>query len=109
MNSSSTRQLWGWAWRIYRRTTFMILPAFLLMSCTVGPNYKRQNVPSPPTFRGSPDLAQQTSLADLPWWQIFHDETLTGLIKESLNNNNDLMVAVARVEQANEVAVQARS
>jgi multidrug efflux system outer membrane protein len=54
-------------------------------------------------------VAQQASFADLPWWQIFHDETLTGLIKESLANNNDLSVAVARVEQANEVAAQARS
>src|SRR5215467_3041851 len=109
MNSSSTRPLWCWVWRICRRTTFLILLASLLMSCTVGPNYKRPNVPSPPTFRGSPNVAQQASFADLPWWQIFRDETLTGLIKESLANNNDLTVAVARVEQANEVAAQARS
>ena len=54
-------------------------------------------------------MAQQASFADLPWWEIFHDETLTGLIKESLANNYDLTAAVARVEQANEVAAQARS
>jgi outer membrane protein, multidrug efflux system len=54
-------------------------------------------------------VAQQTSFADLPWWEIFHDETLTGLIKESLASNYDVTVAVARVEQANEVAAQARS
>jgi outer membrane protein, multidrug efflux system len=54
-------------------------------------------------------VAQQASFADLPWWEIFHDETLTGLIRESLANNNDLAVAVARVEQASEVAAQARS
>ena len=54
-------------------------------------------------------MAQQASFADLPWWEIFHDETLTGLIKESLANNHDLTVAVARVELASEVAAQARS
>jgi outer membrane protein, multidrug efflux system len=54
-------------------------------------------------------VAQQASFADLPWWEIFHDETLTGLIKESLANNYDLTAAVAHVEQANEVAAQARS
>ena len=54
-------------------------------------------------------MAQQASFADLPWWEIFHDESLTALIKESLANNNDLSAAVARVEQANEVAAQARS
>jgi multidrug efflux system outer membrane protein len=54
-------------------------------------------------------VAQQASFADLPWWEIFHDETLTGLIKEALANNYDLAVATARVEQANGVAAQARS
>lgn len=54
-------------------------------------------------------MAQQGSLADLPWWDIFHDDTLTRLIKESLANNYDLSVAVARIDQANEVAAQARS
>src|SRR5215472_3047470 len=92
-----------------RRPALVLLPVFLLSSCAVGPNYKRPNVAAPPAFRGGRAVAQPASLADLPWWEIFHDETLTGLIKESLANNNDLTVAVARVEQANEVAAQARS
>ena len=92
-----------------RPPTLILFPVFLLSSCAVGPNYKRPNVPTPPAFRSGPDVSQQASLADLPWWEIFHDETLTGLIKESLANNNDLSVAAARVEQASEVAAQARS
>src|SRR5215472_11416944 len=92
-----------------RRPALVLLPVFLLSSCAVGPNYKRPNVAAPPAFRGGRAVAQQASLADLPWWEIFHDETLTGLIKESLANNYDLMVAAARVEQASEVAAQARS
>jgi multidrug efflux system outer membrane protein len=80
-----------------------------LAGCAVGPNYKRPNVTAPSTFRGSTNTAQQVSFADLPWWEIFHDETLIGLIKESLANNYDLSVAVARVEQANQVAAQARA
>src|SRR5215469_14957007 len=93
----------------FRRPALVLLPVFLLSSCAVGPNYKRPDVAAPPAFRGGRALAQQASLADLPWWEIFHDETLTGLIKESLANNHDLTVAVARVEQASEVAAQARS
>jgi multidrug efflux system outer membrane protein len=54
-------------------------------------------------------VAQQASFADLPWWDIFHDETLTALIKEALTNNYDLAVAAARVEQANQIVAQARS
>ena len=109
MNSSSIQKTFRWTLIGCRRLTFILIPVFLLSSCAVGPNYKRPNVATPPTFRGGPDVAQQASFADLPWWEIFHDETLTGLIKESLTNNYDLAVAVARVEQADELAAQARS
>src|SRR5215831_10241826 len=109
MNSSSKPELFRRMLSRLRPPTLILFPVFLLSSCAVGPNYKRPNVPSPPAFRGGPNGAQQASLADLPWWEIFHDETLTGLIKESLANNNDLTVAAARVEQASEVAAQARS
>jgi multidrug efflux system outer membrane protein len=45
----------------------------------------------------------------LPWWEVFKDETLKELIKTSLANNYDLAAAVARVEQARQVAAEARS
>jgi multidrug efflux system outer membrane protein len=84
--------------------TLLILP-----SCTVGPNYKRPNVRAPSAFRGASGPAQQTSLADQPWWAIFRDQTLTGLVKTALANNYDLAAAVARVEQARQIAAQARA
>jgi outer membrane protein, multidrug efflux system len=91
------------------RLTLILIPLFLLSSCAVGPNYKRPNVAAPPAFRGGPDVAQQTSFADLPWWDIFHDQALTELIKTALANNYDLTAAVARVEQADQVAALAKS
>jgi len=45
----------------------------------------------------------------LPWWNLFQDETLKGLVKSSLANNYDLAAAVARVEQARQLSAQARS
>ena len=81
----------------------------LLPACTVGPNYRRPNVSSPGAFRGAPAAATQASLADLPWWNVFKDETLTQLVKTSLANNYDLAAAVARVEEARQVAAEARS
>ena len=80
----------------------------LLTGCMVGPNYKRPNVNTPAVFRG-PGSAQQASFADLPWWEVFKDETLKELIKSSLANNHDLAAAVARVEQARQMAAEARS
>jgi len=63
----------------------------------------------PAVFRGPSGAAQQASFADLPWWEVFKDETLKELIKASLANNYDLAAAVAHVEQARQVAAQARS
>jgi multidrug efflux system outer membrane protein len=83
---------------------------FLFLSgCAVGPNYRRPNVNTPAVFRGASGAAQQASIADLPWWEVFKDETLKDLIKTSLANNYDLEAAIARVEQARQVAAEARS
>lgn len=117
MNSLSTQEF-------FRRTSgdelmgsFFSPPTFILFSvllllpgCAMGPNYKRPTVNPPAGYRGpSEAAAQQSSFADLPWWQVFNDEELTELIKASLANNYDLASAVARVEQARQVAAQARS
>jgi multidrug efflux system outer membrane protein len=75
----------------------------------VGPTYRRPNVNSPTVFRGAPSAAQQSSLADLPWWELFRDDTLKELVKTALANNYDLEIAVARVEQSRQVAAEARS
>ena len=64
---------------------------------------------APPAFRGASGATQQSSLADLPWWDVFKDETLKELIKTSLANNYDLNAAIARVDQAREMAAIARS
>jgi multidrug efflux system outer membrane protein len=89
-----------------------ILPfvaAVLAPGCAVGPNYQRPRVNVPPVFRGAQGAAQQASFADLPWWEVFKDETLRGLVKTALANNYDLAIAATRVEQARQVAAQARS
>jgi multidrug efflux system outer membrane protein len=80
----------------------------LLPGCLVGPNYRRPSINAPTDFRGAA-TQQQDSIADLPWWEIFKDETLKELVKSALANNYDLAAAVARVEQAREVAAQAKS
>jgi multidrug efflux system outer membrane protein len=103
--SAAKRSGWG-----RPRPALLLFSLFLLLpGCAVGPNYKRPNVVAPTAFRGSSETAQQASFADLPWWEIFHDETLTEIIKTSLANNYDLAAAVARVEQADQVAALARS
>lgn len=68
---------------------------------TVGPDYVRPEVGLPPAYRDAPASTEAAaSLADLPWWAVFDDPTLQGLISKTLDNNLDLQVAVARIAQA---------
>jgi outer membrane protein, multidrug efflux system len=87
-----------------------LLPLFLLLAgCRLGPNYRVPDVSTPAVFRGAAGAARQESYADLPWWDVFHDETLRQLIREALRNNQDMAAATARVEQARQIAAEARS
>jgi outer membrane protein, multidrug efflux system len=80
-----------------------------LTGCAIGPNYQRPTLVVPETYRGQIDTPEAASLADLPWWEVFQDDTLKGLIEEALKNNYDLRTAAARVEQAQALAGVARS
>jgi multidrug efflux system outer membrane protein len=82
------------------------IPVFALLSilagCTVGPNYQRPKLATPARFRAPEPLPSNEafSLADLKWFELFHDERLQALIKTALIQNYDLRDAVARVEEA---------
>ncbi len=78
----------------------ILLGVAILGGCAVGPDYKHPVVDSPEAFRFSENPPTANSLADLPWWEVFKDPMLQGLIGTALTNNYDLKQAVARVEQA---------
>ena len=78
----------------------MLLMAVTLAGCMVGPEYRRPEVTPPKDFRSQLAPAEAGSLADLPWWQVFNDKALQGLITQALAGNYDLKVAVARIEEA---------
>lgn len=71
--------------------------------CVVGPDYKAPETKVPPTFRSQPPFERPESVADLSWWELFNDQALQGLISTALANNNDIQVAIARIEQARAV------
>jgi multidrug efflux system outer membrane protein len=87
-----------------------LLPA-LLAACTLGPDYKRPDVPLPSVYRGLDPTAPggPGSLSDLAWWTIFQDETLQALIRTALEQNYDLRVAAARIQDAQAQFVATRS
>jgi len=77
--------------------------ALLAAGCTVGPKYQRAGAPVP-THWDVPQPWRESAPKDaLPkgeWWTIFHDETLSGLERDTLSANQTLKVATAHLEQA---------
>lgn len=88
---------------------WMIGLSTFLSSCSLGPLYQRPATVMSETYRGQVDASEALSFADLPWWEIFQDDALRGLIEEAVKNNYDLRVAAARVEEARAFVGVARS
>jgi len=83
--------------------------SLLLPGCAVGPKYQRPQVSAPTEYRSGEGAAQQASIADLPWWEVFKDPRLRELVQTALANNYDLRIAVTRIEQSRQIAAQARA
>ena len=95
-----------------KRLTFLLLGALLLSSC-LAPKYERDPGEVPQDYRfqslqGQPQ-PELDSLADLPWWQMFQDPALQGLINTALTQNYDARLALARVAEARAAVGVSRS
>ena len=69
----------------------------LLAGCTVGPDYKRPTLEMPQVWRFEDAAAKDT--ANTAWWGQFDDPVLNELIQIALQENKDVRIAAARVEQ----------
>ena len=88
-----------------RRSVVFSLCLCLLTGCALGPNYKRPDLQTPPQYRQPTPAAAATptdknSLADLNFADLFHDETITNLVKTALKQSYDLQAATERVLEA---------
>jgi multidrug efflux system outer membrane protein len=68
-----------------------------LAGCMVGPDYRRPDVPVPESWQNGP--GNHESLANMPWWDLFEDPEMQGLITTALGQNKNLRLAAARVEE----------
>ncbi len=78
----------------------LITPAFaclMIAGCMIGPDYERPVQDSPADWRVDIEDAQE--LSNTQWWQQFEDTALNDLIDESLQENKDLLIATARVDE----------
>lgn len=81
--------------------------AVVLAGCKVGKDYQRPQVELPQQF-SSQSFADTSSIADIAWKDFFTDATLRELINKGITYNNDLQVAIKRIDIAQAQAKQAR-
>lgn len=85
-----------------------IIAVLALASCKVGPNFKKPVLNNPDAFLNDSlkgdtvvyDSTYNDSLMNLAWWELFEDSTLQELIKKSVENNKDYLIAISRIEEA---------
>jgi multidrug efflux system outer membrane protein len=64
----------------------------------MGPDYERPDVPVPDGYEAQKVPGE--SFANLEWWELFDDPVLLDLIRTALQNNKELAIALARIEEA---------
>lgn len=80
-----------------RRALLWLAVVGALSSCAVGPDYVRPPLELPAQWRVS--IEEVSDSASTRWWESLQDPQLNQLIAIALQNNYDLKVAAARVEQ----------
>lgn len=85
----------------------LLLPVVVLAACTMGKKYQRPALELPKQF-GNVSFADTSSIADIEWKQFFTDATLQGLIEKGIQNNHDLLVAVKRIDIAQQQLKQSK-
>ena len=76
----------------------LLLMTVLVAGCTQGPDYVRPPVTDPGAYHEEANLG--VSIADLPWWGMFEDPVLQGLIETALADNRDLRSSLARIAES---------
>jgi multidrug efflux system outer membrane protein len=73
-----------------------------LVGGTIVGQKKTEPPPIPNSFRGADTTApaDQTSIGDLKWFEVFKDEELQNLVRTAMVQNYDLRAALARINAA---------
>ncbi len=80
-----------------RRSLSAILLFSSLYGCAVGPDYERPEIDAPQDWRI--EYAEAADVVNTAWWEQFNDPVLNELIISALEENRDVRIAAARVEQ----------
>ena len=84
------------------RSLLSVVAVSSLAACSLAPVYQRPELAAPaqlPGDAGAASSAAAPAVAEVPWKQYFPDARLRGLIRQALDSNRDLRVAVLNVDQ----------
>ncbi|MDR0953005.1 MAG: efflux transporter outer membrane subunit [Elusimicrobiota bacterium] len=79
-----------------RKLILLLTSVAFIASCNFAAKYKRPDLDLP----DQQDLEDYSVFTQQKWWSIFNDDTLNKLEDTALSYNNDLLMAMARVDQA---------
>jgi len=74
--------------------------SMLLQSCFVAKNYEKPQLETEDLYRTEVVSKDTTSMADMPWEELFKDQILQDYIKKGLQNNFDIRVAMQNIVAA---------
>ena len=99
-----------WSAKVMFPHAAVALAVLSLAGCAVGPKYHQPVPPVPAHFKegGAPDSGT-AAIAYSDWWRVFNDPELDRLETEADAANQDIRLAMARVDQAEAGAKYARS
>src|ERR1700690_2141346 len=113
-----TRPNENYAMRVVRRIRFVAIIAgtiMLLSGCTVGPDYVKPSVETPPAYKEAEggakwQIAQpKDDLIRGAWWELFNDPQLNALEAQGVISNQNIAVAEAQYRQALALVQAARA
>lgn len=80
--------------------------AVLLSGCqSIWPDYLRPKVAVPAQYSEAADTSKDVTAAQVSntWWTLYQDPILNDLVAKALQNNTDIKLSVARIEEADAV------
>ena len=81
-----------------------ILSALIVLTlagCLVGPDFEPPVMETPEVYRFSDEELDE--VVNLKWWELFHDPVIKVLVDTALEENKDILIAIARIEEARAV------
>ena len=93
---------------IYKHSLVIIGFAVLILSACVTQKYETPKVTTADLYRDN-NTTDTTTIADLPWKNLFNDANLQTLIQQGLNENLDLKQAIERIRIAQATLQQSRA